>query len=568
MMKKTLIILGVAVALAGQSTSSFAQGNSVKELPRGWHLLDKEKDGYFGISLDKAYNFVKGKKSTQIIVAVIDSGIDTLHEDLKDVLWNNPKEIPGNGIDDDKNGYIDDVHGWNFIGGKDGRNVKEDSYEGARVYHKLKKVYGDKTIDINSLSEQEKDEYQMWLKVKAQIEGEGSDAGGVDILIMQKALESSLKSDSILRKNLGQETYTGKDLDAFAATNPDAQRAKAALLYLFKANNMMETTNKEFLEGFQEYVSSELKKKESKTVAPRDYRGEIVKDNEADINDRFYGNNDIMASTPFHGTHVSGIIAAKRNNGKGVNGIAENVRIMTVRAVPDGDEHDKDIALAIRYAVDNGARVINMSFGKSFSPQKHWVDDAVKYAESKGVLLVHAAGNDANNIDTADNFPNPFIKATKEIASNWITVGASSDPLAEPGFKSYTASFSNYGKKNVDVFSPGTRIYSTIPGGTTYGIAQGTSMASPVVAGVAALVLTYYPNLSAKQVKYVIEKSSTPPPTDVKVPGTEETTKLSEISRSGGVLNAYEAMKLASTLKPENSKPAPLPKSTLKNKKA
>jgi cell wall-associated protease len=568
MMKKTLIILGVALALAGQSTSSFAQGNSVKELPRGWHLLDKEKDGYFGISLDKAYNFVKGKKSTQIIVAVIDSGIDTLHEDLKDVLWNNPEEIPGNGIDDDKNGYIDDVHGWNFIGGKDGRNVKEDSYEGARVYHKLKKVYGDKTIDINSLSEQEKDEYQMWLKVKAQIEGEGSDAGGVDILIMQKALESSLKSDSILRKNLGQETYTGKDLDAFAATNPDAQRAKAALLYLFKANNMMETTNKEFLEGFQEYVSSELKKKESKTVAPRDYRGEIVKDNEADINDRFYGNNDIMASTPFHGTHVSGIIAAKRNNGKGVNGIAENVRIMTVRAVPDGDEHDKDIALAIRYAVDNGARVINMSFGKSFSPQKHWVDDAVKYAESKGVLLVHAAGNDANNIDTADNFPNPFIKATKEIASNWITVGASSDPLAEPGFKSYTASFSNYGKKNVDVFSPGTRIYSTIPGGTTYGIAQGTSMASPVVAGVAALVLTYYPNLSAKQVKYVIEKSSTPPPTDVKVPGTEETTKLSEISRSGGVLNAYEAMKLASTLKPENSKPAPLPKSTLKNKKA
>ena len=565
-MKKTLIILSVAFALAGQSNSALAQGNSVKELPRGWHLLDKEKDGYFGISLDKAYNFVKGKKATAIIVAVIDSGVDTLHEDLKDVLWRNPKEIPGNGIDDDKNGYVDDIYGWNFIGGKDGRNVKEDSYEGARVYHKYKKLYSGKDIDISTLPDNEKEQYKMWVKAKNQIEGDGAE-GGVDILIMQKALESSLKSDSILRASLGKDVYTGKDLDAFAATTSDAQKAKAALLYLFKANNMMETSNKEFLEGFQEFVNGELKKKESKTVAPKDYRGEIVKDNEADINDRYYGNNDVMASTPFHGTHVSGIIGAKRNNGKGVNGIAEHVKIMTVRAVPDGDEHDKDVALAIRYAVDNGARVINMSFGKSFSPEKHWVDDAVKYAESKGVLLVHAAGNDANNIDTAENFPNPIIRASKETAPNWITVGASSDPLAEPGFKSYTASFSNYGKNNVDVFSPGTKIYSTVPGGTTYGVAQGTSMASPVVAGVAALVLSYYPNLTPAQVKYVIEKSATPPPTSVKIPGSEKTVQLSELSRSGGVLNAFEALKLAATLKPEN-KQAPLPKSTLKNRKA
>ena len=564
-MKKTLIILSVAFALAGQSNSALAQGNSVKELPRGWHLLDKEKDGYFGISLDKAYNFVKGKKATPIIVAVIDSGVDTLHEDLKDVLWKNPKEIPGNGVDDDKNGYVDDIYGWNFIGGKDGRNVKEDSYEGARVYHKYKKLYSGKDVDINTLAEDEKEQYKMWVKAKNQIEGDGAE-GGVDILIMQKALESSLKSDSILRASLGKDVYTGKDLDAFAATTSDAQKAKAALLYLFKANNMMETSNKEFLEGFQEFVNGELKKKESKTVAPRDYRGEIVKDNEADINDRYYGNNDVMANTPFHGTHVSGIIGAKRNNGKGVNGIAEHVKIMTVRAVPDGDEHDKDVALAIRYAVDNGARVINMSFGKSFSPEKHWVDDAVKYAESKGVLLIHAAGNDANNIDTAENFPNPIIRVSKEIAPNWITVGASSDPLAEPGFKSYTASFSNYGKNNVDVFSPGTKIYSTVPGGTTYGVAQGTSMASPVVAGVAALVLSYYPNLTPVQVKYVIEKSATPPPTSVKIPGSEKTVELSELSRSGGVLNAFEALKLAASLK--DNKQAPLPKSSLKNRKA
>jgi subtilisin family serine protease len=564
-MKKFLIILGLAVATAVPATSSYAQGTAVKELPRGWHLLDKDKDGFYGISLEQAYNFVKGKKSTPIVVAVIDSGIDTLHEDLKEVLWKNPGEIPGNGIDDDKNGYTDDVYGWNFIGGKDGRNVKEDSYEGARVYHKFRAVYGNKQVDTAALSATEKEQYRMWLRAKTQIEGESSD-GGVDVLIMQKALESSLKSDSILRKALGKDTYTGKDLDAFAATESDAQKAKAALLYLFKANNMMETTNKEFLEGFQEFVNGELKKKESKTVAPKNYRGEIVKDNESDINDRFYGNNDVMANTPFHGTHVSGIIAAKRNNGKGVDGIADNVRIMTIRAVPDGDEHDKDVALAIRYAVDNGARVVNMSFGKSFSPEKNWVDEAVKYAESKNVLLIHAAGNDANNVDTAENYPSPLILATGQKAPNWITVGASSDPLAEPGFKSYTASFSNYGKSNVDVFSPGTKIYSTIPGGTTYGTAQGTSMASPVVAGVAAMILNYYPGLSAKQVKYVIEKSATAPPAKVKIPGSDDTVQMADISVSGGIVNAHEALKLAATLKPENVKQE-LPKSTLKKSK-
>ncbi|HZG26633.1 MAG TPA: S8 family serine peptidase, partial [Chitinophagaceae bacterium] len=275
---------------------------------------------------------------------------------------------------------------------------------------------------------------------------------------------------------------------------------------------------------------------------------------------------DIMAGTPMHGTHVAGIIGAERNNGKGMNGIADNVRVMMIRAVPDGDEHDKDIALAIRYAVDNGAKVVNMSFGKSFSPQKEWVDDAVKYADSKGVLLVHAAGNDYANVDSADNYPNPVLKDSNARATNWITVGASSDPLAEPMFKSYTASFSNYGKREVDVFAPGTKIYSTLPGGTLYGNLQGTSMAAPVVAGVAGLIKSYFPNLSPQQVKYVIEKSATTLETSVKLPGTETLVKLSDISTSGGILNAYGAVKLAATLKPElNSQK--LPKSTLKNKK-
>jgi subtilisin family serine protease len=565
MNKKALagLLAGLVLCLLG-AQDIMAQGTQKKETPKGWHLMDKDQDGYYGISLQKAYEFVKGKKSSQIIVAVIDSGIDTLHEDLKEVLWHNPKEIPNNNVDDDNNGYVDDFYGWNFLGGKDGRNVTQDSYEGARVYHKLKAKYADKKIDPSTLSEEEKEEYKMWLRAKGRIEGE-SVAGGVDLLLLKRALLASRRNDSILRVAIGKDVYTGKDLESFTPTAIDAKSARTSFLYLFKANDMMDQTNKEFIDGFSEYLNGEERKAEAKDKAPREYRAEIVKDNENDINDRFYGNSNVMVDqdAPLHGTHVAGIIGAKRNNGIGMDGVADNVKIMMLRAVPDGDEHDKDIALAIRYAVDNGARVINMSFGKDFSPGKKWVDEAVKYAESKNVLLIHAAGNDHKNLDSADNFPNAELKVSKTRASNWITVGASSDPSAEADFKSYTASFSNYGKSEVDVFAPGTRIYSTVPGGNNYRNLQGTSMASPVVAGVAALVLSYNPQLTAEQLKWVIEKSATPLTAKVKVPGSDEKmVQLSDISTTGGIVNAYEALKLAATMKPAEKQK--LPKSTIK----
>ncbi len=572
MTKKAAGSLLAGLALFFVTGTVSAQGTSAstrKETPKGWHLMDKDKDGYFGISLQKAYDFVKGKKSTPVIVAVIDSGVDTLHEDLKQVLWHNPGEIPNNGIDDDKNGYVDDYYGWNFLGGKDGRNVKQDSYEGARVYHKLKPKYENIT-DPSNLSAEGKLEYQTYLKAKERIEG-ATIAGGVDLLLLKRALIAARKNDSVLRVAMQKEVFTGKELEEYTPTASDAKAARNSLLYLFRANDIMDQTNKAFIDDFAEYLNGEEKKAEAKEKAPQDYRHEIVQDNEDDINDKYYGNPDVMAGSPMHGTHVSGIIAAQRNNGKGMDGVADNVRIMMLRAVPDGDEHDKDIALAIRYAVDNGARVINMSFGKDFSPKKGWVDDAVKYAESKNVLLVHAAGNDHKNIDTTDNYPNNRLVAYKEKASNFITVGASSDLTAEAGFESYTASFSNFGKDQVDVFAPGTKIYSTVPGKDAngkdlYENAQGTSMASPVVAGLAALIISYNPHLTAAQVKYVIEKSATPVTMKVKLPGSDdEMVKLSDISGTGGVVNAYEALKLAATIKP-NSKEK-LPQSTLKTKK-
>jgi subtilisin family serine protease len=553
------------MVLGCSPVTMFAQGTSAKtELPKGWHLLDKQQDGYYGISLNKAYEFARLKKlkSKTILVAVIDSGVDTLHEDLKSILWTNPKEIPGNGIDDDHNGYVDDIHGWNFIGNKDGTNVKDDSQEEARVYYAFKEKFEAPGLDTTSLSPADKDNFHMWQKARRTVMGDGTDAG-IDLVMLHKALTASIRNDSVLQLAMGKPEYTGNDLDTFETRTTEARNAKAVFLYLFKANKIMDMSNKTFLSEFSEQVDQEERKASAKENPPKNYRHDIVKDDENDINDKFYGNPDVMAGDPMHGTHVTGIIAAERGNGKGMDGICDNVRVMMIRAVPNGDEHDKDIALAIRYAVDNGARVINMSFGKNLSPEKTWVDSAVKYAESKGVLLIHAAGNDNADVDSTDNFPNPNFKHSDYTASNWITVGASSDPLAEPGFQSYTASFSNYGKKEVDVFAPGTRIYSTLPGGKNYGNLQGTSMAAPVVTGVAALILEYYPNLTPEQVKYCIEKSAVSPPAKVKVPGSESTlVPLSDISKSGGIINAYEALKLASTLNTAPEKPK---KSSLKN---
>jgi subtilisin family serine protease len=556
-MNKFSFVLSASLLI---SSVGFSQ-NATEEVPKNWHQLDKDSTGYYGISLSKAYDFLKVKKlkSRQVVVAVIDSGIDTLHEDLKTILWANIKEIPGNGIDDDKNGYIDDVHGWNFLGGKDGRNVKEDSNEGARVYNKLKEKYGTVIPDESSINEAEKAEIALYKKVQEKIVGSINPA---EIAFMKKMLPNFLKGDSVIRLELAKQEYNCTDLEKYTTVNTDAKRTKGFLIQLCKGNGTNDITNAQIIEEFE----GQLRKADGVNNAPKEYRKLIVQDDETNINDRSYGNNDIMANTPMHGTHCAGIIAGIRDNGKGGDGIADNVRIMMIRAVPDGDEHDKDIALAIRYAVDNGAQIVSMSFGKDFSPEKQWVDDAVKYAEKKGVLLVHAAGNDAKNVDSTDNFPTVNYLDGKR-ASNWITVGASGDPKNG----GITANFSNFGKKDVDVFAPGVQIYATLPGGNTYGKLSGTSMACPVVAGTAALLLEYFPTLSASQLKYAIEKSATVLDEEVNIPGTDEKVKLSELSKTGGLLNAYAAVKLASTLKGERTplKKEVLPKPKLiRNKKA
>ncbi|MGI8949966.1 MAG: S8 family serine peptidase [Chitinophagaceae bacterium] len=542
-------------------TLIFAQQN-----PKQWYLLDPKKDSTYGISLNETYQFLKGKKYTPIIVAVIDSGVDTTQQDLKNVLWHNAKEIPNNGKDEDGNGYVDDVYGWNFLGNKNGADLESTTDEKTRVYYRFKNKYDGKIINEDSLNADEKAEYEEWKKAADQMTITKEDQ--MEVMMLEMVSKNLAKIDSVLRNEMNKNEYSIEELEQFVPSSEGGKKAKLNYLRYMKLFEVTDdVTNTSILSDLKEETEGRQKSLNAKINPPPDYRAQIINDDYFNINDKYYGNADIMGLGPLHGTHVCGIIAAQRDNNIGINGIADHVKIMMIRAIPDGDEYDKDVALAIKYAVDNGAKVINMSFGKSFSPEKKWVDEAVQYAEKKDVLIVHAAGNEMHNIDSVDNFPNTDLKTFHTTATNFITVGASGDTHIADG--NLIATFSNYGKNSVNIFAPGVKIYSTLPYDSAYGYESGTSMASPVVTGIAALIREYYPQLSAQQVKYVIEKSAVHLSDSVKVnkPGTNDKVSMSELCTSGGFVNASAALQLASTLKPDKKNIPILPKATLQTTK-
>jgi cell wall-associated protease len=519
------------------------QGFSQTPKPKinGWHLLDKQQDGYLGISLNHAYELLKGRKSTTVIVAVIDSGVDTLQEDLKPVLWTNSKEIAGNGVDDDGNGYVDDIHGWNFCGSKSGENMLRNSLEIARVYHNWKNEFeGKKEKEIPA---DKKFLYSQWVKAASVIEKDYEEAAKQQPQVVNflTALENSSKTicDELSVKEFGPRNIES----LFTSKNNVVARSAALWKDLFSQTTDTSVKNTAVIQDVTEYKNQLDNQINRKMQVPEDWRSPLVKDNYSDINDRFYGNGNLKMGSGDHGTLVSGVIGAVRNNGIGMDGIADNVRIMVVRAVPGGDEHDKDVALAIRYAVDNGAKIINMSFGKPVSPYKQFVDDAVRYAASKGVLLVHGSGNDGKDITQDVFYPNPvFLDGTK--ATNYLTIGASGD-LSNGG---YAASFSNYSSKWVDIFAPGVAIYSTAAD-NRYVSADGTSLACPVVTGVAALLKSYFPELTPEQLIQIITSSGVSISDDVTLPGDDKKmVKFSSLSSSGKIINAYQAVKLALTM--------------------
>ncbi|NER14237.1 S8 family serine peptidase [Leptobacterium flavescens] len=479
---------------------------------KSWNQLDLVKDTIPGMSVDRAYSeVIRDRKGKKVIVGIIDSGVDIDHEDLKNVIWTNKGEKPGNGIDDDKNGYVDDIHGWNFLGDAIHENLEyvrilKKGDNGSAVYKEAKAAYDEEIASIN----QQKPQIDQLLQF---------------IPLAQKAIKD----------HLGKEEYTIEEVKAINSTDQQVAQSKGLLLFLDE-NDLDYDSLKEYSESLEDQVKYNLNV---------DYDGRsVVGDNPDDLNDRDYGNNQVYGpdkEKASHGTHVAGIVAAQRNNGIGMNGVAKNVEIMVIRAVPDGDEYDKDIALAIRYAADNGAKVINTSFGKDHSPHAEWVWDAIKYAASKDVLIVNAAGNDASNIDENESFPSDSKDGNNEIADNFITVGA----LNYKYGGELVANFSNYGKKQVDVFAPGVKIWSTMPN-NEYDYSQGTSMAAPAVSGVAALIRSYYPKLSAAQVKRILMSSGLPVKTNVIIGGdNSNTASFNNLSKSGKIVNAYNALILA-----------------------
>lgn len=532
-----------AVALFAINTTQVVAQQMVSkpaDPPKNWHTLDLQKDGYFGVSLNQAYEFLKGKKSKTVIVATIDSGIDTLQKDLRSILWVNTKEKAGNGKDDDNNGYTDDIHGWNFLGGPNNKCDVNETTEEVREYYRLKDEY---TAITTATAAKDKAEYAYWLKVKA-IRDSTVNKSQAELNQLSPLMNALVTTDAFIKKSLNlkaNQSFTKNDLNKIDSKNDTLSKSKYIWGLIFQDADNAKTDTKTITE-----LSEYLTKLNNDVNPDLEARKRVVNDNPNDINDKKYGSNQLKFEDASHGTGVAGLIGAIRNNGYGIDGIADDVRIMAIKAVPNGDEYDKDIAGAIRYAVDNGAKVVNMSFGKKISPHKKWVDDAIKYAAEKDVLLVQASGNDNQDVDIKPEFPNDtFLDGST--TDNLISVGAS----AALNDENLAGTFSNYGKKSVDVFAPGVKVTS-IDKDAEFNTADGTSFASPITAGIAALVLEYYPNLSAKQLKEVILASAKSlQGTKVLKPGSKDKVDFTTLSKSGGVVNALEALKVASKLKGE-----------------
>ncbi len=510
---------------------------SLAEAARDWHHSAPDRSSTPGLSTRQAYQTYLDDQAPRdtIVVAIIDSGIDVGHEDLSAQRWTNDDEVPGNGTDDDNNGYVDDVHGWNFIGGPDGTNVNEDTYELTRLYVKLRERFAG--VDTSDLAPEAQEDFQRYQKLKEKLQQKRQEAQQrlKKVAQMRDGIDMS---ERLLKQHLGTDTITQEALDSLSTTDENVLQARNFLSSIFQQN-----LTPEDVRDYHDHLQRQVEYNYNPDFNPRS----IVGDDYSDKTERQYGNNDVTGPDAAHGTHVAGIMAATRNNDLGIDGIARGIQVMSVRAVPNGDERDKDVANAIHYAVNNGADVINMSFGKAYSPYKSVVDDAVQRADSAGVLMVHAAGNDGANVDSTDNYPTPQYEDGGE-AQLWIEVGASS----WKGGKHLAAPFSNYGSETVDVFAPGHSIFSTAPQ-NGYDRSDGTSMAAPMVSGLAALLMAHYPQLTPEEVHTIIlESATTYEDQEVVRPGNSGLVRFGTLSKTGAIVNARAALQRAEEMTTEN----------------
>jgi len=536
------ILLVLAILATGNTYAQYSTADSLPKKVLNWQNKDPKRNKVLGTSVEKTHKkLIRRKKAKKkIIVAIIDTGVDIDHEDLKGKIWTNSKEIAGNGIDDDNNGYVDDIHGWNFLGNKEGKDFNDANFEFVRMYIQLKSKYDGKSEDEVT----DKNEYKTYQEIKKKFK-EDLDLYSSNLERCKTFLPSVEAIEKEAVKLVGKENYTLNDLEKLNSTDSTSTVIINTATEFIKQG----LTTKELKKAMKQmnnyvnvYLNTELGSRE-----------ETIGDDPNNINDIDYGNNNIKGTFSSHGTFCAGIITANRKNQLGVNGITDDVEIMVIRCVPNGDEYDKDVALSIRYAVDNGAQILNMSFGKSYSPNKQMVDDAIKYATDKGVLLVHAAGNDSRDLDSNSNFPSQNYN-DGNVATSFLTVGASSMDMDV----NLTAPFTNYGKKNVDIFAPGKDVTSTKPN-DKYASGSGTSFACPHTAGVCALIWSHFPELTAVEIKEIILESANTNYKDLKVnvPGEKADDKnrktLIELSLTGGIVNTFKAFKMAKKLNSSKS---------------
>ena len=503
-----------------------------------WHWKDLEKDGVHGVSLFKAQQLLVDLKlkPTPIIIAVLDGGIDTTHPQIKPILWRNPKEIPGNALDDDKNGYVDDLHGWNFLGNAAGENINKASDEKSRVYHRYKNEFKQDKLDSTSWDLTKKQAYKIWQQAAAEIVFTDEDADNLSFIKM--ARNAVVKMGVILIREIEDSNFTTEQLETYQPIGKLTADTKISYLRTMQALGIDRLAgHHSIVEDLNEYISGKEQSAVSIDTPPEDLRKKITKDQYVNFNDQYYGNNNITGPNAKHGTHVAGLAAGIVDTNFNKSNFNNPIQIMGLRVVPDGDEYDKDVALGIRYAVNNGAKIINMSFGKSYSPEQPWVDSAIRYAASKDVLIIHSAGNESYDLNSKSVYPSPYSNVFKDRANNMMTVGASNDPVIA---ESILTDFSNFGNQVVDLLSPGNKIYSSLPN-QQYGFLNGTSMSAPVLSHIAALVRAYFPKLSATQVKSILLQSCWKPSDEnmlFPIPKKDQSKKLNEISAEGGIINA------------------------------
>jgi len=516
MIKNTLIVL------------LFMPFIAKSQIINNWQNLDPERDSVLGVSTYRAYELLKDKISKPVVVAIIDNGAELSHFDLAGQFWVNPNEIPDNRTDDDKNGYIDDINGWNFLGNALGQNIKRETTELTRLFGYLSKNIV--TTDHKKSNKKEIEAFNKYQKIKRAYQ-EAVKEKKAEISFYEYLLNAILKADTVIKTYFDKDEYNIADLKSI----PDTIKQKSAEINLMR--RLLEVGLN--ISKIKSIIDNNKQDLETRLNPEFNIRKEIIGDNTDDLKDKFYGNNQVNAMSPYHGTGVAGIIAALYNN-KGTDGIAKNVKLMIIRILPNGDENDKDVALAILYAIDNGADIINCSFGKSWSAHPDFVEFAIKKAERANVLIVHAAGNDARNNDSISIYPKGYYSNGKR-AKNWICVGASMPKDNE----NLLATFSNYGKNSVDILAPGQDIYSCVLN-NQFEPGSGTSLAAPVVSGIAAVIKSYYPKITAVKLKKILISSAYKPTVEkVLIPGKKNTKAcLNEIMASGGIANLYRAIQL------------------------